>query len=213
MGFVKKIIPITSFLVLLAVLITVCSNAWVNSFRNKCYSNIDELPERKTALVLGTAKYVEKGVQNLYYQNRIDAAVELYQSGKIEFIIVSGDNGTEQYNEPITMQQDLIARGIPKNKIYLDYAGFRTLDSVERAREIFSQDSIIVVSQQFHNERAIAIASKKGIHAIGFNAQGVYGKRSFKTNLREVFARVKTVLDVTILQTKPKFYGDKIEIE
>ena len=213
MGFIKKIIPITSFALLVVTLILVGCNAWINTYRTSCYSSLDELPEVKTALVLGTAKYVTKGQHNLYFKHRIEAAVELYNSGKISHIIVSGDNATLSYNEPIAMKKDLVSMGIPEDKIHMDYAGFRTLDSVERSKEIFGQDTIIIVSQQFHNQRAIAIAQAKGIKAYGYNAKAVEGANAVKTNFRELFARVKTVLDLTLLQTKSKFYGEKIVIE
>lgn len=213
MAFKVKIIPVLSFLFLILVLIVISCNAWVNQFSKRCYSDVESLPKKQVGLVLGTAKFLVSGGENPYYTNRIKAAVEVFNSGKIDYIIVSGDNATKAYNEPITMKNDLVANGIPEDKIYLDYAGFRTLDSVERAKEIFGQNSFIIISQQFHNERALAIAQSKGINAFAFNAKGVYGKKSFKTNLRELFARVKTVLDLTILQTKPKFYGEKIEIK
>src|SRR6218665_49493 len=98
---------------------------------------VSDLPKVKTAVVLGTNKSLSNGNPNLYFKYRIDAATELYNSGKIESIIVSGDNSVKGYNEPEQMKLDLIANGIPANKIYEDFAGFRTLDSVVRAKEIF----------------------------------------------------------------------------
>jgi SanA protein len=94
----------------------------------------------------------------------------------------------------------------------LDYAGFRTLDSVVRCREVFSEDSITIISQEFHNQRALFIANKSGVNAIAFNAQEVSKNYSLKTCIREYFARVKCVLDIYILHTDPKFLGEKIKI-
>ncbi len=176
------------------------------------YNSISKIPKNKVGLLLGTSKYVANGNINLYYKYRINAAVELYESGKIDFVLVSGDNSTKSYDEPSTFKSDLIAKGIPEEKIYLDYAGFRTLDSVIRAKEIFSQDSITVISQKFHNERAIYLAKKHDIQAIGFNAKDVSRRSGFKTNLREYFARTKAVLDI-VTGKNPKFLGEKIEIK
>lgn len=190
------------------------SNNWVkNTAKNKIFNQIDLVPETKVALLLGTGKYLQNGHENLYYIYRIKACVELWNSGKIKFIIISGDNRTLDYNEPEMMMKDLIGAGIPSTKIFLDFAGLRTLDSVIRAREIFGQSSFIVVSQQFHNERAIFIAEKNGINAIGYNAKNVNAQYGFKTAIREYFARVKVVLDIYLTHKKPKYLGEKIEIK
>jgi SanA protein len=106
-------------------------------------------------LVLGTSQYLKNGYLNWYFKYRIEATVELYKKGKIDFILVSGDNSHKNYDEPTAFKNELIKRGIPADQIYLDYAGFRTLDSVVRAKEIFGQTSITIISQKFHNERAI----------------------------------------------------------
>ncbi|KAK6023641.1 hypothetical protein OSTOST_10563 [Ostertagia ostertagi] len=132
-------------------------------------------------------------------------------AGKIDYILVSGDNGDEAYNEPETMQADLLAGGIPPDRIILDYAGFRTLDSIVRCKEVFGEDNIIVISQQFHNERALFIARYKDIDAIGFNATDISMKRGFMVQAREKLARVKMALDL-LVNKEPKFYGPKIRI-
>lgn len=176
------------------------------------YANMDELPNQKVGLVLGTSKWLVSGSQNPYFKYRIDAAVQLYRAGKIEFIIVSGDNGTQAYNEPKEMMNELMKQGIPEDKIFADYAGFRTLDSVIRCKEIFGQEEFTIISQPFHNERAVFLARAKGIRAIGFNAQDLKGKSGFKTQLREVFARVKVFIDL-ITAKQPKFLGEKIEVK
>lgn len=186
-----------------------CVNA---STKNKLYSDIAKVPHNKVGLLLGTSKILKDGRINLYYKFRIDAAVALFKAGKVDFILVSGDNGQEGYDETTTMQNDLIAAGIPANKIFMDYAGFRTLDSILRAKEVFGQVSITVISQPFHNERAVFIANNKGIAAIGFNAEDVHINSGFKTQAREKFARVKMLLDLAF-NKQAKFYGDKIEIK
>lgn len=182
-----------------------------NSAKNKIYSSSAKIPHNKVGLLLGTSKYLSNGTVNQYYKNRIDATLSLYKAGKIDFIIVSGDNSRKEYDEPTTIKNDLIAGGVPAEKIFLDYAGFRTLDSVVRCDKIFGQKSITIISQKFHNERALFIAKYKGIKAIGFNAKDVQKYYGFKTLLREKFARVKTMMDL-LFGKDPKFLGKKVEI-
>ncbi len=188
------------------------NKAVVNNAEGKLYTSVRDIPKNKVGLLLGTVKYLSNGRVNLYYQFRIDAAVKLYKSGKIDFIIVSEDNGSKGYDEPTDFKNDLIRSGIPENKIFLDYAGFRTLDSVVRAKEIFGQKSITIISQQFHNERAIYLSEHFGIQAVGFNARGISGKYGIKVQLREYLARVKVFVDI-LFNVQPKFLGKLIEIK
>jgi SanA protein len=176
------------------------------------FDNLAEVPYNKVALVLGTSKYLVGGGHNPYFMNRINAATELYNNGKVDYILVSGDNATVQYNEPRLMRRALIKAGIPASAIYMDFAGFRTLDSVVRAREVFGQASYTVVSQKFHNERAIFIAHRFGIKAIGYNARDVEPEEGIKTRTREIFARFMSLLDLYVLSKEPKFLGKPIEI-
>ena len=179
--------------------------------KGKLYSRPDVIPFNKVGLLLGTSKYLVDGRPNLYYLFRIQAAVELYKHGKIKYIIVSGDNGTTDYNEPEDMRNDLIAQGVDASHIYLDHAGFRTFDSIVRLKRIFGQESVTIISQPFHNERAIYIASKEGIAAIGFNARDINSGAGLKVQVREKFARVKVFLDY-LFGKEPKFLGEKILI-
>ena len=179
--------------------------------KNLVTYDIQKLPNEKVGLLLGTGKFLKNGCKNLYFFNRIDATEQLYKSGKIQYILISGDNSTKNYSEPEDMQAELIKRGIPADKIVLDFAGFRTLDSVVRAKEIFGQNSFIIISQKFHNERAIFLARKYGIEAYGFNAKDVNKYFGFKTKVREYFARAKVFVDF-LLGVEPKFGGEKVEI-
>lgn len=172
--------------------------------------DIQKLPNEKVGLLLGTSKILKSGWKNLYFFNRIDAE-QLYKSGKIKYILISGDNSTKDYSEPEDMQAELLKRGIPADKIVLDFAGFRTLDSVVRAKEIFGQNSFIIISQKFHNERAVFLAQHYGIKAYGFNAKDVNKYFGFKTKVREYFARAKVFVDF-LLGVEPKFGGEKVEI-
>lgn len=174
-------------------------------------SDMQKLPQERVGLVLGTSKTLANGYKNFYFYYRIDAAEKLYKSRKIKYLILSGDNSTKSYSEPEDMQAELVARGIPKDHIYLDFAGFRTLDSVVRAKEIFGQKSLIIVSQKFHNERAVFLARQNGIEAYGYNAKDVNKYAGFKTRIREKFARAKVFLDL-LFGVKPKFGGNKVTI-
>ena len=195
------------------VLMILLSNLIIEySVYGKTYSDISAIPKNKVGLVLGTSKKLSNGHANPYYGNRINATIALYNAGKIDFVLVSGDNGSRYYNEPTTFQKDLVLGGIPEEKIFLDYAGFRTLDSMVRAKAIFGLDSVTVISQKFHNKRAIYIAGKKGLEAIGFNALDIKGQQGQKVKFREYLARVKVFLDL-ILNTQPKFFGEKVEIK
>ena len=181
--------------------------------QGKVYDSIEEVPERKIGLVLGCSKYLSNGRKNLYFQQRIEAAKELYFSDKVKFLLVSGDNSTKYYDEPTTMKKDLIALGVPGNKIYCDYAGLSTLDSVVRTKEVFKENQFIVVSQGFHVRRAIYLGLAHDIDLIGYAPQGVSGLGSLKTELRECLARGKALLDVKFLNRQPKFLGEPVIIK
>lgn len=184
----------------------------VSDARHYTYDDVDAVPYNRVALVLGTSKYLIGGSPNHYFKYRIKAAAELYNNGKVDYILVSGDNATVQYNEPRQMRRALIQAGIPASAIYSDYAGFRTLDSIVRAKEVFGQARFTVVSQAFHNERAIFIARHFGIEAIGFNALDPSAYQGIRTRVREVFARLMGLLDLYVLDKGPKFLGEPIVI-
>jgi SanA protein len=206
-----------SFKTLLVVLWLFFSALFVSNYfvvqvaENKTFDTTDDIPYNRVGVVLGTSKYRVGSGTNLYFDYRIEAAAALFEAGKIDFIIVSGDNRYVDYNEPQQMLDDLLALGIPREKIFLDYAGFRTLDSMIRANKVFGQKKFTVISQKFHNERAIYIAEKHGIEVVGFNAKDVTKSYGFKTNIREKLARVKVLLDI-LFGVEPKFLGEPIEI-
>ncbi|MEI6765105.1 MAG: ElyC/SanA/YdcF family protein [Bacteroidota bacterium] len=176
------------------------------------YDDTAVIPENSVGIVLGTSKNTAHGFENLFFKFRIEAAAELYKSGKIKYIILSGDNGSDYYNEPRAMKIQLMALGVPSDAIYLDYAGFRTLDSMLRCKEIFGQQQFTVISQEFQNERAVFIARHYGIDAIALNARDVKTYSGFKTNVRELFARVKVFIDLYVTNAQPKYLGEKIHI-
>ncbi|MFB9055423.1 vancomycin high temperature exclusion protein [Mariniflexile ostreae] len=204
---------ILSFLFFLPIALVIVSNYSIkSSAKNKTFFDVSRIKKNKVGLVLGTSKNIGDGSVNLYFQYRIDATVMLFKKGKIDFVLVSGDNGNENYDEPTDFKDELIKRGVPKDKIFLDYAGFRTLDSVVRAKAIFGLGHFTVISQKFHNERAIYLAGHKGINAVGFNAQDPPNHYGMKTTIREYFARTKAILDV-VLGVSPRYLGAEIKIE
>lgn len=162
-------------------------------------------------LLLGTSRTVRSGRPNAYFYNRVDAAAALYHAGKVEYLVISGDNGRKGYNEPQDMKEALVGRGVPAEAIYLDYAGFRTYDSVVRMEKIFGQESFTVISQEFHNRRAVYIAQALGLDAVGYNAADVAAYAGMKTRLREKLARVRMFMDLWTGKT-PKFLGEPVEI-
>ncbi|MDO6526283.1 MULTISPECIES: ElyC/SanA/YdcF family protein [unclassified Motilimonas] len=174
---------------------------------NRVYTDVAEIPHRPVALVLGTSKYIGKRI-NHFYPPRLDAAQSLFKHNKVQAVIVSGDNATRYYNEPQTMANDLVRAGVPRRYVVKDYAGFRTLDSVVRAKLIFGQEALTIVSQRFHCERAIYIARAIDIDALCLSADDAQGLGAIKIRLREVLARAKAVLDINILNKQPKFLGE-----
>lgn len=210
--FAKILLACLVLLLALIAMLLGYSEWIVSDARHYTHDKVDEVPYNRVAVVLGTSKYLSGGGPNHYFKYRIKAAAELYNNAKVDFIIVSGDNATVQYNEPRQMRRALIKAGIPASAIYMDFAGFRTLDSVVRAREVFGQDRFTVVSQGFHNERAIFIARHFGIDAVGFNAEDPSAYQGIRTRVREVFARLMGLLDLYVLDKGPKFLGAPVPI-
>ena len=208
----KRILFVMGLAVILVILLIWGCDWWVRKeAETHCSSQLGSLEEVPVALVLGCSLMLGMR-RNLFFDYRIEAAAQLFKAGKVKALIVSGDNGSKDYDEPTMMKAALMAKGLPESVIYCDYAGFRTLDSVVRASSIFMQPRFIVVSQRFHNERAVFLAKRHGFEATGFDARDVSRRIAPKTWLREYLARVQAVLDVTLFQTSPKFAGPPIKI-
>lgn len=173
---------------------------------------MSQLPSNAVGLLLGTSKTLKSGEPNLFFEYRIQAALALYQAGKVRHLVVSGDNGRVGYNEPQDMKDELVRRGVPSERITLDYAGFRTFDSVHRLWSVFGQRRFTIISQRFHEERSLYIANALGLDAVACPARDVDAYNGFKTRVRESFARVKLLLDLAVGR-KPRFLGPKITID
>jgi len=201
-----------TILLVLAITVTIVVNSIiVKSTRSQLYTDVNKIPKNKVGVLLGTAKFKDKAkkIINPYYQTRIEAAAALYMAGKVDYIIVSGDNSTLYYNEPLLMKNDLIAMGVPASHIYLDNAGFRTLDSILRCRDIFGQKSFTIISQTFHDQRALYIANHKQVTAVAYCASD--GDSFWEEMVREKLARVKMMLDL-LFNKQARLYGEQIQI-
>jgi len=199
------------FVVVSAIALVYCNWAVNRAADGKLYNDVNAIPFNKVGILLGTSKTLADGRDNLYYKYRIQAALELYKAKKVQYIVVSGDNSRKEYNEPEQMRDDLVKGGVDSSHVVLDYAGFRTFDSMVRLRDVFGQTNATIISQRFHNERALYIASKEGISAVAYNATDVNPRAGFKTLLRERLARVKVFVDY-LTGKEPKFLGPKVVI-
>jgi SanA protein len=177
------------------------------------FTDLSALPDHRVALVLGTSHKTIGGGPNPFFEKRIETAAELYRLGKIDHFIVSGDNRSRFYNEPLAMQRALIKLGVPSSAITLDYAGLRTLDSIVRCKEIFGQDRITIITQPFHSYRALYISHYYNIDAVAMVTDEPDIEYSFKVRLREYLARTKAILDLYILKTAPRFMGEKEKLK
>ncbi len=180
--------------------------------RGRTFFQTDEVPARDVAIVLGTSAKLRGGWRNPFFESRIDAAAELWRVHKVRHFILSGDNRHRDYDEPTTMRRALASRGVPASAMTLDYAGFRTLDTMARAHQVFGQRSVILVTDDFHLPRSLFLADAYGLEAVGFGGRPVPLRWSAKTRVREIVSRVKAWLDVYILHTQPKFFGPPVPV-
>ena len=189
------------FALICLALMLICNLIVVNNAKGKVYSDIDSIKYNKVGLLLGTTPQARiTKVKNYFFIYRIDAAEELYKAGKIKQILISGDeNSLDGINEPECMRDSLVARGVPANAIILDGKGYRTINSVINANKVYGLKSFTIISQKFHNERALYQAEHFGLdmeNIQGYNAKMPKSRRAFLTTIREYFARVKMFIDL-----------------
>jgi SanA protein len=208
-----KILLVLAVLAPLALLIA--SNCWiVQDSEDVIFEDPDRLPGNEVGLLLGTSKHIRGGGLNPHFRSRIDAAARLFEAGKVKHILASGDHLSDaQYDEPYTMKEELIRRGIPAEAITLDLAGLRTLDSIVRANRIFGLERFTIISQGYHNARAVFIARHHGLDVVAFSAGTVPAKFERWARSREYLARVKALIDLYILDTQPEVLGEVTPIE
>lgn len=189
----------------------VCNAVVLVSAKGHVFSDPAEIPVHRVAIVLGTSPRYNHAT-NPYFAGRIDAAAKLYKAGRVQRILVSGDNSSFDYDEPTAMQKALVREGIPIGHICKDYAGFRTLDSMVRAKKVFGLDDATVVTDDFHLPRSMYYAQCAGIRVDGFPAAHLPNSWTRNLRYREALARCRAVLDTTVLQTGPKFLGKPEQI-
>ncbi len=177
------------------------------------YEIAADLPPNEVGLVLGTSVYTRAGSPNPLFAYRMDAAAILYRAGKVKHLLVSGANPDETYNEPRKMYQALIGSGVPPEAITMDFAGFRTLDSVVRATRVFGLTHYTIISQRFHCYRAVYIARRNGADVVAYATPEVTRHLPLRTRLREIMARLQAVLDVRVFNTQPRHLGDPVTIQ
>ena len=191
----------------------ILGNLWIEfRARGRVYTDIAAVPSNEVAVVLGTSRQLRGGYENPFFAGRIAAAAELYRAGKARHFILSGDNSEARYDEPTSMREALAEQGVPESATTLDYAGFRTLDSMARAKQVFGVSRATIVSDDFHAARSILLARHFGIDAVFFSSKPVPLKWSVKTRVREVGARLKALLDLSVLRTQPRFLGPRVEL-
>jgi SanA protein len=188
-------------------------NLWVvQSVDSEVFYRIDAAPKNDVGLVLGTRRWLAEGRENLHFRSRVRGGAELYRAGKVKHLLLSGDNRTHGYNEAADMKAALLDLGVPESSMTLDFAGRRTLDSVVRAKEVFGQSKLTVITDDFHIHRGVFLARHFGIEAVGFSTGRVPVRYSVRSRLREAGARIKAVLDLYVLRTRPHFLGEPIAI-
>ena len=183
----------------IVTIIASCNMIVIHYSKDRLYDNVKDIPYKEVGLLLGTSPRTKDGHANIYYTYRVEAAVKLYKAKKIGRILISGDGREKNYDEPKYIRRDLIKRGIPANKIILDRKGLRTFDSVIRAKEVYGYSEFTVISQKFHNERAVFLAGHNDMDAIGFNAKDApnqKGKSAKRMRIRELLAKVKIFTDL-----------------
>ncbi|MCB1158853.1 MAG: YdcF family protein [Leptospiraceae bacterium] len=171
----------------------------------------EAMQPKTVAIVPGAAVYRNKKPSSIL-RDRLQGALSLYQNNKVKKILLSGDNSSRSYNEIRPMLNFMIKNRVRKEDIFVDFAGFRTLDTLTRARKVYEIEDAIIVTQRFHQPRAAYIARKLGMEVSCLESDsGVYRDKK-KNRLREFFARNLAWLDMNIIHTPPRFLGAKYPI-
>ena len=193
----KKFLVFVAIMVVFGLFVVIgCQIAVTSAAKGRMYDDVKEIPHRKVGLLLGTSPLGRSGRPNQFYLRRLDATVALYNAEKIDRIVISGARRGDDYDEPTEMRNDLVKRGLPDSIFVLDGEGHRTISSIVRTKEVFAEDSVTIISQKFHNERALFLARHNGVDAIAFNAENTASRRwRLMMVLREILARVKAVAE------------------
>ncbi|MGD1019366.1 MAG: ElyC/SanA/YdcF family protein [Verrucomicrobiia bacterium] len=197
----KKIAAIVSVAGSILLLFVLACNIWIiTATKSQVFYDIASLPVNRDGLVLATGKLIDRGRINQHFVRRVDAAAALYRAGKVQRLILSGDKA---HDEPMELKRALLARGVPESALVLDNYGLRTLDSVVRARDVFQCGNLTIISERFHDFRALFLSRYYGINAVAYAPGDLPFRWMIRSTLRESLARVKAVLDLYVLKTKP----------
>jgi len=203
---------LTAFLLLIAFILA--ANFWViRRTRDGIITRAAALPQNDVTMILGTSRTVRGRWVNPFFEGRMNAAAELYREGKTRHFLVSGDNGHEGYDEPTWMRDALVTRGVPASAITMDFAGFRTLDSMARAKAVFGLQRFTIITDDFHEPRAIFLARSYGLDVVGYPSASIPFRWSKMTRARELISRTVACVEVYALHTKPRYFGPKVEIQ
>ena len=207
---IKKIIKLLLYAFILGVIVVLSVNLLIKHQTNPAiYSNEQDIPKTKVAIIFGAG--IKNNKPGKYLKDRLDAGIELYKNNKIDKILLSGDNGSDEHDELTVMKLYCYQHGVDTNKIYLDYAGFDSYSTLYRSKYIFNIDTAILVSQKYHLNRCINIGNKLGVKSYGFAAdQGTYQGYKY-ASFREYFAVVKSTIDI-LIGRKPHFLGKTVDI-
>lgn len=205
----KRLIKWLLRLIVAGIAMILLGNTWVIARSSAAvHKDLARLPVSEVGVVLGTSPRTRKGNPNEHFASRMDAAAALYKAGKIQHVLVSGDNRADSYNEPVYMRKALVKRGVPKTAITLDYAGIRTLDSVVRANKVFGLKRYTIISQCYHNYRAVYLANTlTDAEVMAWCSPQVSPSFRWNATSREWLARMKALLDIHVLGKKPRFLG------
>jgi SanA protein len=198
---------------LLVAFVAAVNLLMVHAARPYIYGDIATMPRNDVALVLGTGPFTAKGNTNLHFVVRVKAAAALLKSGKVKHLLLSGDNHIRGYDEPTEMKKALLKLGVPDSAMTLDYAGLRTLDSMERARKIFGQTNLTIVTEEFHAARSVFLARHFGIEPVLFTADSLPLAWEYPVTVREIPARVWASFDVYVWHRGARHLGEQVQID
>lgn len=193
----KKILKVAYLVVLSISVVIVTVNGYINTYSRKyLFDKVSDLPTTSAGLVLGTNKYLKNGGINRYFSGRTNMAARLFHEGKVKQIVVSGYAENRYYNEPVSIKKELVKLGVPNGSIILDTLGSRTIKSIKNIEVLFPGDSVTIISQKFHNQRAVFLAREHSIKAFGYNVPDKLTKNNYRTYIREIFAKTIAFFEV-----------------
>jgi SanA protein len=211
MNFYKQLSGLFQKLIILCLMImfsVIAINVWIfQSAKSYVFTNPDDLPVNDIGLVLAARVRIRGGRISPYFVGRNEAAAKLYHAGKVKKLLLSGESRANGYNEPAEMKASLLKLGVPESAMTLDSSCKRTLDSIVRAREVFGLNRLTIITDDFHTSRALFLSRYYGIDAVAFSSARIPLETSMGNRAREWLARVKAVLDVYILHTRPEASG------